>query len=96
MAASPAEQRRARARRLIGRARRTPPDHHAEYGTALRDALPFGGGTPPAALRAVVVAAGWPAAEVRWLADVDRATAAQRPRPDRWLGVTPRFAITAG
>jgi SAM-dependent methyltransferase len=94
-AASGREQLRARARQLLDRARRTPPNHHASYAAELRDVLPLGRGTPPEALRAIVLAAGWTSPEVHWLSDVDRASASQRPRPDRWLGVTPRFAITA-
>jgi SAM-dependent methyltransferase len=94
-AAAPLERQRARLRAVAGRLRRIPPNHHAQYDPELRDALPFGGGTPPAALRAAVLAAGWQGAEVQWLTDVDRATARGRPWPDRLLSVTPRFAITA-
>ena len=94
-AAAPVERGRAALRRLIARARRTPAAHHAQYDAALRDSLPLGRGTSPEALRAIVLAAGWTAVELHWLTDLDRAAAAQRPIPERWLGVTPRFALTA-
>jgi SAM-dependent methyltransferase len=96
VAASPRERQLARARSLLARARRTPPHHHAEYESDLRDSLPMGRGTPPEAVRAIATAAGWPSPQVRWLTEIDRAARKERPLPDRLLGVTPRFAIVAG
>ena len=91
------EQLRARARALLRRFRNEPPDHHAEYGPDLRSELPFGTGTTPELLVRLVESTAWGATRVERLRDVEWATREALPSvADRLLGVTPRFAVTAG
>jgi SAM-dependent methyltransferase len=94
---APAVERwRASVRRRLRQLRKIPPDHHGEYSEELRRSLPFGSGTPPARLHQAVLSAGWPNAEIRWLRDLGRAERRALPYPERLVGVTPRFAVTAG
>lgn len=90
-----AERLRSLVRRGLRRLRATPPDHHGEYPDALRASLPFGSGTPPAEVRRAVEAAGWAHAQVRRLEELQRAERRALPFPERLVGVTPRFAVTA-
>jgi SAM-dependent methyltransferase len=91
------EQVRSRARVLLGQLRIQPPDHHAEYGAELRAGLPFGSGTSPDSLVGLVESTAWGPARVERLRDVEWATReALGSAIDRLLGVTPRFAVSAG
>jgi SAM-dependent methyltransferase len=94
-AADPVESVRGRLRAWHDRLRRRPSDHHAEYDPAVRQALPLGSGTPPAAVVAAVEAAGWSAVGVERLADVEWAERFELGVVDRALGVAPRFCVTA-
>ena len=91
------EQLRSRSRVLLRQLRREPSDHHAEYGAELRSALPFGSGTNPETLVGLVESTAWGPARVERLRDVEWATReALASAVDRALGVTPRYAVTAG
>lgn len=90
------ERLRSRVRQQLSQVRRQPPEHHAEYDPAVRQALPLGAGTHPGRLAAMVVDAGWRTPRLRRLADVEWAERCELPLPERLVGVTPRFAITAG
>ncbi|MGH9042130.1 MAG: class I SAM-dependent methyltransferase [Acidimicrobiia bacterium] len=95
-AADPAEQLRQRARETLRRMRRVPPEHHASYDPAIRDALPLGQGTGPSALIELAVAAGWGPARFERLRDVEWAAARSLDPLARLLGVIPRFAVIGG
>jgi SAM-dependent methyltransferase len=92
----PAERLRGRARELLAAARRQREGgHHAPYPHELRTAMPFGEGTTPSQLAEVVTRAGWRAPSLFRLRDVEWAAAVQLPMPERLLGVSPRFLLTA-
>lgn len=91
----PVEGVRAAGRRVLRRLRHAP-DHHAEYSEEIRAALPLGGGTHPSRLVDLVAGAGWPDPWLERLQDVEWAESVSLPMPDRLLGVSPRFVITAG
>lgn len=91
----PFEELRGGARRLVGRIRKAPPEHHAEYPDELRRSLPLGSGTHPAKLVELVTAAGWRAPRVRRLRDVEWAERMQLPLPERLIGTAPRFVVIA-
>jgi len=96
-AAGPEEQLRARGRALLRILRNEPSDHHAEYGTDLRSALPLGSGTSPEVLVALVESTSWGPARIERLRDVEWATREALPSVvDRLVGVAPRFALVAG
>jgi len=96
-AASPEEHLRARARELLRRVRNVPADHHAEYDPELLFDLPLGSGTSPELLLALVESTSWGPARIERLRDVEWATTAALPSVvDRLVGVTPRFAVSAG
>lgn len=96
VAAGPEDAARALGRAAIGRLRRQPPGHHAEYDTELRAALPLGGGTPIGQLLELVNASDWGAPRLHRLTDVEWAARAALPLPERLLGTTPRYAVLAG
>lgn len=89
------ERARVTARRLVRRLRRTAPDHHGEYHPSLRASLPLGAGTRPARLVELAGEAGWRAAAVTRLRDVEWTEIAALPLPERLLGVPPRFTVVA-
>lgn len=92
----PAERVRARARTALRWLRSTPPDHHGEYPAEVRAGLPYGTGTPPAAVVREVAEAGWPAPRLVRLRDVEWAERQAMALPERILGPPPRFAVVAG
>jgi SAM-dependent methyltransferase len=94
-AADPVERRRGQVRSWYDRVLRRPPDHHAEYDPAVRQALPLGSGTPPAAVVAAVERAGWRAPRVERLWDVAWAERLELPPIERALGVPARFCVVA-
>ncbi|MGB9281461.1 MAG: class I SAM-dependent methyltransferase [Pseudonocardiaceae bacterium] len=94
--ADPIERGRSHARDWLRRLRGTPHDHHAPYDDAIRSALSLGQGTTPERLVDLVGQAGWPAPRIERLTDIEWVTQRQLPLPDRLLGVTPRFAVSAG
>lgn len=92
----PVEMIRARLRKLVRQARRLPDDHHAPYDSEISEALPLAHGTQPSALIDMVAAAGWPNPLVGRLRDVEWAANLARPLPERLIGVSPRYVVTAG
>jgi SAM-dependent methyltransferase len=94
--ADPIERGRSHARGWLRRFRGTADDHHATYDDAIRSALPLGQGTTPELLIDLVGQAGWPAPRIERLTDIEWVMQRQLPLPDRLLGITPRFAVTAG
>jgi hypothetical protein len=95
-AADPLERSRIRAGGWLRHLRGTRADHGGHYDQALRAALPLGEGATPETIVAAVTDAGWPWPRVQRLADVEWAMSRQLPMPDRLLGVTTAFAVTAG
>lgn len=92
----PAERVRGRARELLAVARhQREGGHHAPYPAELRTALPFGEGTTPSQLAELVTAAGWRAPRLFRLRDVEWASTVHLPLPERLLGTSPRFLLTA-
>jgi len=92
----PVEMIRSRLRDLARQLRRVPDDHHAPYGSQIAEALPFAHGTQPSALIDMVAAAGWPDPWIERLRDIEWAANLARPLPERLIGVSPRYVITAG
>lgn len=95
-AAAPGDAARSRARAAVARLRRAPHDHHGEYDSDLRDALPLGRGTPVDQLLDLVAASGWGAPRLHRCRDLEWAARAALPLPERLLGVPPRYAVLAG
>lgn len=95
-AADGPERARARGRLALRRLRGTQHDHHAEYDEATSSALPLSGGTTPERLVDLVAEASWLAPRLERLRDLEWVASRQLPWPDRLLGVTPRFAVSAG
>ncbi len=101
-AADPLERFRRTGRRLLTRApwaggtSLQRGGHHAEYPATLREQMPLGSGTTPAAVAALVGEAGWAAPRLRRLRDIEWASTLNLGLPGRVLGVPPRFAIVAG
>jgi SAM-dependent methyltransferase len=91
----PVERSRSQLRRTLGRLRRIPREHHAEYATDMRRALPLGTGTHPSRLVELVREAGWVNARLHRLADVEWAERSQLGLPERLVGVVPRFVVLA-
>src|SRR5262245_48063521 len=91
-----AERWRGSLREVARRLRGIAPDHHGSYAPELRAQLPLAAGTAPGRLAAEVERAGWGAARVYRLRDVDWAARLALPVPERMLGVTPRLAVVAG
>ncbi len=87
---------RTRTRDLARKLRQTRPHHHDSYDQDMVDALPFGRGTHPSQVIAAVVEAGWPDPWIERLRDVEWASTLELRLPERLLGVTPRFVVTAG
>ncbi|MFN2490134.1 MAG: class I SAM-dependent methyltransferase [Actinomycetota bacterium] len=94
--ADPVETLRGRARDLVRRLGRRGRDHHASYSSAVLAELPLSSGTPPRAVVEVVEAAGWPAARLERLRDVEWAAALELAPLERALGVAARFLVSAG
>lgn len=95
-AAGPGEAARSQVRVALGRLRRHPPGHHAEYLPDLRAALPLGDGTPIEQLLALVAGSAWGPPRLSRLTNIEGAACAGIPLPDRLLGITPRYAVVAG
>lgn len=94
--ADPVEALRSTGREALRRLRRRPGDHHGAYAAETHAALPLGRGTHPSAVIDAVGAAGWPDPWLERLRDVEWAASLQLGRPERVLGVTPRFVVSAG
>ncbi len=90
------EALRAKARAMLSRARGASADHHAAYDPALLSALPLGRGTTPSQVVEAVMASGWPDPWLERLHDIEWVTAVGLPLPERLLGASPRFVVTAG
>ncbi len=92
----PLDSAKAQLRTLLRRATRTAPDHHGSYPPDVAAQLPFANGTHPSALVDAVAASGWPDPWIERLRDVEWAANLDLSLPERLLGVSPRFVITAG
>ncbi len=92
----PLEQLRQQARAGWRRLLREPDHHHAHYDSAMTAELPLAGGAHPDRLLRLVEDAGWAPARLERLRDVEWAQLVGRPLVDRLLGVSPRYAISAG
>lgn len=95
-AAPPWDGLRVGAQEVLRRARGLPPEHHDHYADELKDLLPLGSGTPPAVLVELVEQAGWGAARLQRLRDIEWARASSLPLAERLVGTTRRIAVTAG
>jgi ubiquinone/menaquinone biosynthesis C-methylase UbiE len=93
--ADPLAQLRSVARGVLRRLRHAPPEHHAPYDAALQRSLPLASGTHPAALVDLACAAGWRSPRLQRLRDVEWAERLASGVPERLLGATPRFVLTA-
>jgi len=93
--ADPLERLRGRGREWLRRARGGAPDHHGAYPEAVRASLPWGSGTSPRRVTEAVAEAGWRTARLVRLRDVEWASTAELPLPERLIGVAPRFAVVA-
>jgi SAM-dependent methyltransferase len=89
------ESVRARARRLIRKARGEAPEHHASYRPQLRESLPLGTGTDPSKLVELVVRTGWRNPRLERLRDVEWSERLELGVPERLAGVSPRFVVRA-
>jgi ubiquinone/menaquinone biosynthesis C-methylase UbiE len=69
--------------------------HHAPYPEDVLASLPFARMASPAPLIAAAYQAGWRAARITRLHDVEWARRLQMPWPVGWLEQVPRFAIMA-
>ncbi|MEX2457643.1 MAG: class I SAM-dependent methyltransferase [Actinomycetota bacterium] len=85
---------RRRALDLVRRAYGVPDDHHAEYDTDLRAALPFGRGLTPEALVEAAARAGWRRFRVDRLQEVEAARRGSARWPLGPLEAIPRFALS--
>jgi SAM-dependent methyltransferase len=91
-----AEQWRRTGDTALRRLRRTPPDHHGEYGDDLRSRLPLGGGAAPETIVSLVESTPWGPTRVERLPDVEWAQTRALPSAlDRLFGVPPRYAVVA-
>jgi SAM-dependent methyltransferase len=90
------ESIRERARNRLHRSRRPVPEHHAPYDQDLVESLPFrGAAMPPERVVEAVEAAGWRAARLERLRDVESARVEALPPLERLLGVSRQFAVVA-
>lgn len=93
--ADPAEALRGRLRRVVHKALRRAPGHHAPYPGDVLAALPLAGVTTPARVCEVVAASAWGTPRLERLADVEWVRTLAMPLAERPLGVTPQYAVSA-
>lgn len=74
---------------------RTPPDHHAPYPEEVLAELPLARLPSPVPLIEAVHEAGWRAARIKRLRDVEWAARLHEPWPLGWLEQRPRYALVA-
>jgi ubiquinone/menaquinone biosynthesis C-methylase UbiE len=74
----------------------TAPSHHADYSPELMAALPYGHNLTLEQLVELVESTGWGAARLERLRDVEWTMAQAQVGVQRLLGVSPRYAVTAG
>jgi SAM-dependent methyltransferase len=92
----PLENLRHRAREAWRKLRGEPDHHHAHYDEAMVAELPLAAGAHPDRVLRLVEQAGWAPARLERLRDVEWAQLLGRPITERLLGVSPRYAISAG
>jgi len=92
----PLDRVRRHAQTRLRRARGERTGHHREYQPELLAALPLAGGPAPDELLAALAASPWGPGRLERLRDVEWAERQALPFPDRLLGVSPRFALSAG
>jgi ubiquinone/menaquinone biosynthesis C-methylase UbiE len=78
-------------RRVLG----TPDDHHAPYPEEVLAELPLARLPSPVPLIEAVQQAGWSAARIKRLRDVEWAAMLHEPWPLGWLERRPRYALVA-
>lgn len=83
------------AARLLRRALRTPPDHHAPYPDEILSALPLRAMASPTPFVEAVYAAGWTGVRIQRLRDVEWAAMQHEPWPFGRLEHRPRYALIA-
>jgi SAM-dependent methyltransferase len=94
--ADPVERLRQQTREGVRRLRGEPDHHHDRYEQAVVEALPLASGTHPDRLIELVEGAGWGAARLERLRDIEWTRLLRQPPAARLLGVTPQFAVVAG
>ncbi len=92
----PRERARRRARTVLGKLTARTPSHHADYSPALVEALPYGGNLTPDQLVELVQSTGWGPARLERLRDVEWTMAQAQTGAERLIGVSPRYAVSAG
>jgi ubiquinone/menaquinone biosynthesis C-methylase UbiE len=86
---------RRRAAEEVKRVLGVTDSHHAPYPEEVLASLPFSRMTSPSPVVAAVYQAGWRAARIARLRDVEWARRLQTSWPLGWLEHVPRFAVTA-
>ena len=84
-----------RGRKLLRKARRLPPEHHAPYPGDLLAQLPHVASSSPEALTALIQESSWRTPKLFRLRDVEWSRELVLPPVDRLLGVTPEYVLTA-
>ena len=79
----------------LRRLRRTPPDHHAPYPREVILELPLAQQSSPIPMIEAVAQAGWTAARIRRLRDVEWAAKLHEGWPLGWLEQRPRYVLVA-
>jgi ubiquinone/menaquinone biosynthesis C-methylase UbiE len=92
---APGPKLRTAAAELLRKLLRTPPDHHAPYPDDVLAQLPLARMPSPAPLVEAVHQAGWRAARIRRLRDVEWASRLGERWPLGWLEAAPRYALVA-
>jgi SAM-dependent methyltransferase len=75
--------------------RRHNHHHHAPYGKDLHQSLPMANGISPSLAVELASAAGWTDVRLERLRDVEWANALTMALPERLLGATPEYLMTA-
>jgi SAM-dependent methyltransferase len=91
----PASRARDLAAHLLRRVLRTPPDHHAPYPEEVLAELPLAGRSSPAPMIEAVYEAGWRAARIKRLGDVEWAARMHEGWPLGRLEQRPRYVLVA-
>ena len=91
----PVQRAKALVAEALRKVMRTPPDHHAPYPQDVLAELPLARQSSPVPLIQAVYEAGWTAARIKRLRDVEWAAKVHEGRPLGWLEQRPRFALAA-
>ncbi len=91
----PVQRAKDRAAEMLRALLRTPEDHHAPYPEDVLAELPLARLPSPVPLIEAVYRAGWSAARIKRLRDVEWAAMLHEPWPLGWLEHRPRYALVA-